>query len=151
MLISSWAFDKVTSTSDISIIDNRAIDIACYHPGYTFVEKLQIIATKYRQEQNGADSRPNVMRQYYDIYCLLAHKDVQDFIGTPEYHDHIEARFSKVDLEIPISENGAFLLNNMEIRDAFRKRYIGIASLYYNGQPDFEELLARITTFIGKQ
>ncbi len=142
--ISSWAFDKATKTPNITIIDNRAIDIVCYHPGYTFVEKLQTIATKYRQEQNGAEARPNLMRQYYDIYCLLAHKDVLDFIGTPAYHKHKEARFPKTDLEIPIPDNDAFLLNNTEIREAFKKRYINTASLYYKGQPDFEELLERI-------
>ncbi|MDD7886734.1 nucleotidyl transferase AbiEii/AbiGii toxin family protein [Flavivirga sp. 57AJ16] len=148
--ISSWAYDKAIKTPNIAITDNRAINITCYHAGYTFVEKLQTIATKYIQEQNGADPRPNLMRQYYDVYCLLAHKEVQDFIGTPAYHEHKKIRFPKTDLEIPISENEAFLLNDKKIRDAFRKRYIGTASLYYKGQPDFEELLARINKYIGK-
>jgi hypothetical protein len=49
--ISSWAYERAVATTGIEIIDNRAIDIACYHPGYTFVEKLQTIATKFRQEQ----------------------------------------------------------------------------------------------------
>ena len=48
LTISSWAYDKAANTPGISILDNRAVDIACYHPGYTFVEKLQTIATKYR-------------------------------------------------------------------------------------------------------
>lgn len=148
--ISSWAFDKAIATPNISIIDNRAIDIACYHAGYTFVEKLQTIATKYRQEQNGAEPRPNLMRQYYDIYSLLGNKDVQDFIGTPEYHEHKKTRFPKADFEIPVSENDAFLLSNPETRDAFRKRYVGTASLYYNGQPAFDKLLARIKEYIDR-
>lgn len=150
ILISSWAYDKAIQTPNLALIDNRAMDIACYHPGYTFVEKLQTIATKYRQEQNGLEPRPNVMRQYYDIFCLLAYKDVQDFIDTPEYHNHKKIRFPKIDFEIPISENEAFLLNNSEIRDAFKKRYIATASLYYNGQPDFEALIARINKYIDK-
>lgn len=148
--ISSWAFDKAIATPNISIIDNRAIDIACYHAGYTFVEKLQTIATKYRQEQNGAEPRPNLMRQYYDIYSLLENKDVQDFIGTPEYHKHKKTRFPKADFEIPVSENEAFLLSNPKTRNAFRKRYTVTAPLYYNGQPDFDELLARIKEHISK-
>ncbi|WP_241664775.1 nucleotidyl transferase AbiEii/AbiGii toxin family protein [Seonamhaeicola maritimus] len=148
--ISSWAFDKASGSPNISFIDNRAFDIACYHPGYTFVEKLQTIATKYRQEQNGGAVRPNFMRQYYDVYCLLEHKDVQDFIGTKAYHEHIQARFPNADLVVPMSQNEAFLLNDPEIRDAYRKRYESTASLYYNGQPDFEELLARIKKYIGK-
>ncbi|WP_410879487.1 nucleotidyl transferase AbiEii/AbiGii toxin family protein [Myroides sp. DW712] len=142
--ISSWAFDKAFSNPKISIIDNRAIDIACYHTGYTFVEKLQTIATKYRQEKSGSAPRANLMRQYYDVYSLLAYKEVQDFIGTDEYLAHKKARFPKVDLDIPIAENEAFLLNDPEQREAFKTRYVATASLYYNGQPEFEELLVRI-------
>tara|TARA_R110002051_G_scaffold63132_5_gene114923 strand:- start:27660 stop:27830 length:171 start_codon:yes stop_codon:yes gene_type:complete len=53
-----------------------------------------------------------------------------------------------VDLEIPISKNEAFLLNDMEIREAFKKRYNATASLYYAGQPNFDELLVRIKQHI---
>ncbi|MEL1243988.1 nucleotidyl transferase AbiEii/AbiGii toxin family protein [Flavobacterium sp. DGU11] len=148
--ISSWAYDKALATSNVSVIDNRALDVACYHPGYTFVEKLQTIATKYRQEQNDAEARPNLMRQYYDIYSLLANKEVQDFIGTPEYFEHKRTRFPKADFEIPIIENDAFSLNNPGIREAFRKRYIATASLYYKGQPHFDSLLERIKINIDR-
>src|SRR5690606_4818956 len=74
MEISSWAFDKAIETSSIKILDNRAFDVSCYHPGYTFVEKIQTIATKFRQEKEGGVQRPNYMRQYYDMYCLLEHQ-----------------------------------------------------------------------------
>ena len=122
-LISSWAYEKVKENGAIEIIDNRAVDILCYHPGYTFVEKLQTIATKFRQEQNGAAVRPNLMRQYYDIARLLDHADVQQFIGTPEYQAHKNERFPSKDKEIPITENEAFLLSDPKLRAAFRKRY----------------------------
>ncbi len=95
------------------------------------MEKLQTIATKYRQEQNGKEARPNLMRQYYDIYYLLANKDVNDFIGNEAYNEHKKVRFPKVDLDNPISENEAFLLSDPNQRNAFRKRYIGTTSLYY--------------------
>ena len=36
--ISSWAYDFATDKVDA--VDNRAVDVACYHAGYTFVEKL---------------------------------------------------------------------------------------------------------------
>ena len=87
LTISSWAYDKAKETAAINMIDNRAVDIACYHPGYTFVEKLQTIATKFRQEQADGIERSNLMRQYYDVYCLLGNEDVQNFIGTPEYEN----------------------------------------------------------------
>jgi hypothetical protein len=49
LTISSWAYDRATTIPGLDIIENRAIDIAYYHPGYTFVEKLQTIATKFRK------------------------------------------------------------------------------------------------------
>src|SRR6266481_195315 len=47
--ISSWMYDH--AADKVSIIDNRAKGVVCYDPGYTFVEKLQTISTKYRQQQ----------------------------------------------------------------------------------------------------
>jgi len=141
MTISSWAFDKAILSKGVKISDNRAAGIACYHPGYTFVEKLQTIATKFRQEQQGAVPRTNVMRQYYDVSRLLENEEVRQFIGTPEYKAHKQARFPTKDLEIPIQKNEAFLLSDPELRARFKKRYESTASLYYRGQPDFEKIL----------
>lgn len=148
--ISSWAYDKGVQTLGDAVIDNRAADIACYHQGYTFVEKLQTIATKFRKETNGGGERPNFMRQYYDVYCLLADNIVQEFIGKPEYFAHKEKRFPAPDLEIPIVENEAFLLSDPEIRADFIKRYKETAALYYNGQPEFDVLLERIKANINR-
>ena len=46
--ISSWAIEKAYATEGIKIIDNRAIKVRCYNPGYSLVEKLQTLATKFR-------------------------------------------------------------------------------------------------------
>lgn len=70
LTISSWAYDRAITIPAINIIDNRAIDITCYHAGYTFVEKLQTIATKFRQEQEDGQVRSNLMRQYY-MMCIV--------------------------------------------------------------------------------
>ncbi len=150
LTISSWAYDKASSTAGIDIIDNRAVDIACYHPGYTFVEKLQTIVTKFRQEQEEGKINQNQMRQYYDIYCLLDNKEVQDFIGTDEYKAHKEARFPNKDKQIPIAENQAFLLEDIKLRADFTKRYEATQNLYYKGQPPFDDLLKRIKEYIDK-
>jgi hypothetical protein len=63
LTISSWAYDKAIQQG-VGIVDNRAIAISCYHIGYTFVEKLQTIATKFRLEQEDKIERQNLMRQY---------------------------------------------------------------------------------------
>lgn len=147
--ISSWAYEKAVA-SNVEIIDNRAIDIACYHPGYTFVEKLQTVATKFRQEQESGEERQNLMRQYYDIYSLLFDPQVQKFIGTDEYQEHKLARFPEKDIIIPIAENEAFLLTDKDLRKRFIQRYKKTADLYYNGQPDFNEMLAEISKWIQK-
>jgi hypothetical protein len=147
--ISSWAYDKALEAK-VDLIDNRAVDITCYHPGYTLVEKLQTIATKYRLEQNSGNKGVNFMRQYYDVYCLLDSQEVQSFIGTAEYKAHKEKRFPKPDLDIPIHKNEAFLLSSKEIREDFTARYKTTAALYYQGQPDFAELLKRIITYVDR-
>lgn len=148
--ISSWAYEKAIQSEGIGIIDNRAIDIVCYDQGYTFVEKLQTIATKFRKEKSGDSEGPNFMRQYYDVYSLLADPHVQAFIGTEAYHAHKKKRFPTADYEIPVQENEAFLLADPEIKADFIKRYKSTAALYFTGQPPFEDLLKRISKYIDR-
>lgn len=147
--ISSWAYDRAIE-SKVEIIDNRALDSICYHSGYTLVEKLQTIATKFRNEQGKGVKGVNFMRQYYDVYCLLGSPEVIEFIGSEEYLAHKEKRFPTVDFEIPISKNEAFLLSSPEIRADFTARYKTTAALYYLGQPPFDELIERIAKHIKK-
>lgn len=90
------------------------------------------------------------MRQYYDVYCLLDSPEVLTFIGTSEYAAHKKKRFPSADLEIPIHKNAAFLLSSADIRKDFAARYKSTAALYYQGQPEFDELLKRIADNINK-
>lgn len=147
--INSWAFDKAYELK-VDVEDNRAIDIICYHPGYTLVEKLQTIATKFRNEQSNGNKGVNFMRQYYDVFCLLGSPVVLEFIGKEEYQVHKKKRFPTADYGIPIHKNEAFLLSSPEIRADFTARYKTTAALYYQGQPDFSELIERIAKHIGK-
>lgn len=150
LTISSWAFDEAVGNSAVEMIDNRAVDITCYHPGYTFVEKLQTIATKFRQEQEDNKERPNYMRQYYDVACLLNNEQVQEFIGSEEYQMHKKKRFPTKDFAIPVMENEAFLLSDTALRDTFKKRYEKTSKLYYKGQLPFDEIMSIIQMNIGK-
>jgi hypothetical protein len=107
--ISSWMYDYAAGIIDI--IDNRAKGIPCYDPGYTFVEKLQTISTKYRQQQKDKQFPPNFMRHYYDAYSLLERPEVQAFIGTDDYTTHKDRRFRSLDNK-KIANNEAFILSD---------------------------------------
>jgi len=63
LTVTSCAYEKAVQQK-AAVIDNRAVDIACYRVGYTFVEKLQTIATKFRQEREDKIKKQNLMRQY---------------------------------------------------------------------------------------
>lgn len=149
--ISSWMFDRAIEAG-LDVADNRAVGIACYHPGYTLVEKLQTIATKFRMERSVAGGGPkaNFMRQYYDVYRLLQEEIIQQFIVSQDYRDHKEYWFPEADLDVPLAKKEAFLLTDNEIRTEFKNRYLGTSGLYYLGQPDFDEVLRYIQENLGK-
>lgn len=139
--ISSWAYDY--ADGKVPIMDNRAKGVKCYHPGYTLVEKLQTISTKYRKQQETGEFPKNFLRHYYDVYCLLQSDEVRGFIGTDAYQQHKEKRFPRADNPI-ISENEAFLLKDPDTRAQYEKEYQATYALYYKSQPNFESLLATI-------
>lgn len=148
--ITSWAYEKARDNPDLDLIDNRATDIRCYDPRYTFVEKLQTIATKFRKEMETGQVATNYMRQYYDVYSLLADPGVQAFISTDEYYRHKEKRFPADDFAIPMNQNEAFLLNDPTVRERLIKRYEATRALYYYGQPPFKEILTRIQQYLDR-
>lgn len=138
--ISSWAYDHASSR--IELIDNRAPAVPCYEPGYTLVEKLQTISTKYRKQQETGQFPANFLRHYYDVYCLLADPDVQKFIGTEGYYIHKKKRFRS---EIPdIAENPAFRLDAAGARELYERAYESTESLYYRDRPSLANILDTI-------
>jgi hypothetical protein len=145
--ISSWLYDRAI-TSKVDIIDNRAKAVPCYDPGYTFVEKLQTISTKFRNQQRDNSDPVGFMRHYYDVYELLRRPEVQKFIGTQEYKDHKQRRFRQGDNQ-NIAENDAFILSNAETKALYTKAYERGSALYYAGKPTFEQILAEIGKWIG--
>jgi len=141
--ISSWALD-FAKQHNVPVIDNLATSIPCYEPGYTFVEKLQTIATKYRNQQERGGMPKNFMRHYYDVYCLLEDESVQSFIGTDAYYAHKRIRFPSADYQLPIAENEAFILSDSATRKFYQDNYLVTSALYYREQPSFDSLLERI-------
>ena len=150
-LISSWALDAALA-SPVQVIDNRAVDVPCYSPAYTFVEKLQTVSTKFRLQQAADPVAPfpkNFLRHYYDLYCLLAHPEVLAFIGTPDYEARKRQRFRGGD-ELNIARNPAFTLSDPTVRERYQRKYEETAGLYYAGQVPFAAILARIAEHIDR-
>ncbi|MDP2653250.1 MAG: nucleotidyl transferase AbiEii/AbiGii toxin family protein [Candidatus Omnitrophota bacterium] len=149
LTIGSWALD-FAQQKGVEVIDNKANNVKCYHPGYTFVEKLQTIATKFRQFQETGRMPANFLRHYYDVACLLNNDTVQKFIGTEAYNKHKQRRFPAIDQKIPLSEQEAFLLKDPAIRERFEKEYKKTSALYYRGQISLHDILDKMLKNLGK-
>jgi hypothetical protein len=147
--ISSWVFDKAFSNKSFDYLDNRGVDVKCYIPEFTFVEKLQALATKHRKFKEGKVEK-NFMRHYYDVYCLLDLPDIQKFIGSPAYKKRKEERFPIKDEPKNLNKNPAFL---QQIDADFKQlelNYRTTSNLYYKGQPTLKEIFDRINSFVHK-
>lgn len=145
--ISSWLYDY--AAAKVPIIDNRAKGVACYDPGYTFVEKLQTVSTKFRQQQVTKEFPVNFMRHYYDVYSLLRRPEVQAFIGTEQYKAHKARRFRHAD-NPDIAHNEAFILSDHETRASYARAFAETSALYYGNKPTFEEILAEIAKWAAR-
>jgi len=144
--ISSWALD-VAIERGVKVFNNRALNVPCYAPTHTFVEKLQTISTKYRRLAEAQKFPANFLRHYYDVYCLLGLQEIQDFMLEPAYQTRKAERFRSGD-ELLIAKNPAFTLDDPVQRERFAREYRKTSALYYQGQPDFELLVARIRQYI---
>jgi hypothetical protein len=142
--ISSWLYDYAAGR--VQITDNRAKGVACYDPGYTFVEKLQTVSTKFRLQQATKDRPIDFMRHYYDIYGLLQRPEVKAFIGTDAYKTHKAERFRRGDNQ-NIAQNEAFILSDSETRKAYAKAYADTSALYYGKPPTFDQILKEIAAW----
>lgn len=131
------------------MFDNRAIAVPCYAPTHTFVEKLQTISTKYRRLGQAQAFPGNFLRHYYDVYCLLGLEEVQAFLREPAYQKRKAQRFRSGDEQV-IARNPAFILADPAQRERFALEYRKTETLYYQGQPDFDALVARIHQHIGE-
>lgn len=146
--ISSWAFEHARD-SGAEIIDNTAKNVKCYLPEYTFVEKLQTVSTKFRQQQAN-DFDPIVfMRHYYDIAQLLEQDRVQAFIGSDKYESYKDERFRTGDNR-KISDNEAFVLSDPDIYTLYENAFSRSTGLYYSEQPTFKDVMNKIKQHINR-
>jgi hypothetical protein len=145
---SSWVVDKALAL-DLGFIDNRAYGVRCYHPGFTFVEKLQAVSTKFRKQQEAGNFPENFLRHYYDLYCLLGNQRVQEFIGTETYAARKVQRFPQADNQ-NIATNQAFVLADPEVRDLYKAQYATTKDLYYTGMVSFDDILGRFQEHMAR-
>lgn len=134
-VITSWAYEKAMQLG-IDILDNRAYNVSCYYPEYTFVEKLHAISKKFRNQQKNGTLPINFLRHYYDVYQLLNHKRIQDFIGTSDYIEHKNKRFKTQD-EKDLTKNPAFTLTNEDTFSLYSSEYEGKSNLYFGNNRNF--------------
>jgi len=78
---------------------------------------------------------------------LLNLKEIQTFMREKAYQERKVQRFRLGD-ELLIRNNPAFKLDDPVQRELFAREYRKSSDLYYQGQPDFELLLAKITQHI---
>lgn len=140
--IGSSLYDYAVA-KQVDVIDNRAKGVVCYDPRYTFVEKLQTISTRFRQQQSSKASPVGFMRHYYDVYSLLRRPEVQAFIGTEAYKQHKKKRFRPGD-NPDITRNQAFELADPATREMYAKAYAESAALYFGKKPTFDEIVEEI-------
>ncbi len=143
LLLSSWAYDHGAPQLG-EITDNRATQVACYRPEYTFVEKIQTVIRKFRKFEQEGKVTPNFLRHYYDIYMLLGDSNVRAFIGTSSYLTHKEKRIRGADRAFEIAR--AFDVLQPKLEAEYRRT----KGLYYRGQIPLTEIVARIQPFLSR-
>ena len=81
------------------------------------------------------------------MYCLLVLQEVQEFMRLASYLKRKTQRFRSGD-ELQIARNPAFVLKDPAQRELFAREYRKSSALYYQGQPDFELIMARIGKYL---
>lgn len=143
-IISSWAYDFAIQNSDKEKwTDNRAVDIKCFEPGYTLIEKIEAVCRKHSQYLNTGKIEANFLRHYYDIYCLIADADVKRFIGSNDYIEY-KNDFVGRKYNTDISTNEALMLNDNKTFSDFEKAYLEKKALYYGGFISFQKIIQAI-------
>lgn len=141
--IGSWAFYKANEVHS-DIMDTKAISVKCYLPEYTFVEKLQTITRKARQQKENGKFDINFLRHFYDIHQLYQQQRVINFIGSDEYVAHKQDRFRGADNPV-LEANLAFNLDKEPaLFEEYKREYQGLESLFIGSFPSFDEIYQSI-------
>lgn len=139
----SWAYIEAINVES-NLTDNRAKAIKCYLPEFTFVEKLQAITRKVRQQKESGEFQTNFLRHFYDIHRLYQVHSVRSFIGTEPYINHKKDRFAGAD-NPDLNANLAFNLDSDHtLFEQYKRKFQGIENLFISDVPSFDEIYASI-------
>jgi len=143
-LFSSWVLDKALATR-LEVADNRAPDVKCFTPEYTFVDKLQTICRYFRQHrENPEDVRPRMfLRHYYDLSRLLGVDRVLRFLRTDAYVDYKGEKLGGRDL-LEFTARTAFTLPDARTFSLFEEEFGYLEDLMIGPSPSFSEVARRI-------
>ena len=137
--IDSWAFNKAVEVHS-DLISTKAISVKCYLPEYTFVEKLQTITRKARQQKENGNFDINFLRHFYDIHQLYQQQRVKDFIGTVVYINHKNERFKGAD-DPSLKANLAFnLKSEQDLFVLYQQQYLALRPLFILEPPTFDDI-----------
>ncbi len=141
--IDSWAYVEAVEI-ETELTDNIARQVKCYLPEYTFVEKLQTITRKVRQQKDSGEFSTNFLRHFYDIHQLFKQDRVKEFIGSKNYLQHKNERFRGAD-NIELKKNLAFNLDSdAQLFELYKQRFLTISSLFILDVPTFDEIYSSI-------
>lgn len=140
---SSWVLDAALARA-LDVFDNRACQVKCFVPEYTFVDKLQTICRVFRQYRDDGKRKPaEFLRHYYDLYKLLDVARVHDFIGSSGYEKYKTEKLKGDDLA-EFKTRSAFMLEDTSLYAQFKIGYEATKFLLLSNVPTFEEIITRI-------
>ena len=141
--IDSWVYHRAAAVEP-ALTNNIAKSIKCYLPEYTFVEKLQTITRKVRQQQARDSFERNFLRHFYDIHRLFQQERVKKFIGSEAYEQHKCLKFKGQDNPF-LKSNLAFNFDSdLALFERYRKESLRNKNLYIAEAPTFDEMYRSI-------
>ena len=139
----SWAYDAAID-GGLNVYKNCAVDVWCYNPEYTLVEKIDAVTKKYWQYKNQGKDPINYIRHYYDIHCLLNDEAIYKFTLGAQFRDLLRRKVPRSKCITQLATNEALLLPNLSDFKVFEKQYKKRDRMYYHGQPPFIDVLTTI-------
>lgn len=146
--IGSWALERAIEAR-LKVVENRAWEVPCFNPEYTFVDKLQTICKKFRQYRDRHEERDRprqFLRHYYDLFMLLELDRVKTFLGTSDYQTYKVEKIRGKDA-VEFESRNAFTFREETVRREFEIEYDSMNTLLLSPGPTFNEILERLRKF----